>query len=91
MAETTDEPASPSAPAVSDVAEQIKREQRREMLVLGAAERVALALQLGRRDMAMYCRAYALTENEARKRMARVHRLGRAHSKCIEGLDESKP
>jgi hypothetical protein len=61
------------------------------MLDRGAAERVTLALQLGRRDMAMYCRAYGLTENEARKRMARVRRLGRAHSKCVEELDESRP
>ena len=91
MSDAKDQGSPPSRPMMSAVAEQLKHEQQRDMLVRAESERVALALQLGRRDVAMFCRAYGLTESEARKRMARVRRLGRRRCKCIEELDESRP
>jgi hypothetical protein len=78
----------PRAPA-GGVGAELSLHQRAALHARSAAERVALALRLGRRDLIMYSKAQQLSAAEARKRLARVRRHGRTPSKCIEALDEA--
>lgn len=73
---------------MESVADRVRREQRERLRVLSAAERVALALALGRRDLATFRRAQRalLTLEEARRLLRCQRQTGRRPSRCHDSL-----
>jgi hypothetical protein len=67
---------------MDSVADDLRRETARALAALSPAERVALALQLGRRDLARFASARGLGEREARALLAAARRRGRRPSRC---------
>jgi hypothetical protein len=53
---------------------------------LTPSERVALALELGRRDLELFARARGLSIAEARRVQERARQAGRRLCRCIEDL-----
>ena len=70
------------------VADRLREEDRAALGVLTAAERVALALRLGRRDLEAFRLAHKppLVRDEARRRLERQRQQGRRRSRCVEEL-----
>jgi hypothetical protein len=62
------------------IADELRVEQADRLKQLGATDRVELALALGRRDIALYAAAHAVTAGEARVRLRNQRRHGRVHS-----------
>ena len=68
------------------VLDEVKAEERRSLAALTPAERVALALRLGARDLETFRLAHdpPLTVEEARRRLRRQRQLGRLPSRCLQ-------
>ncbi len=65
------------------VADDLRREQRRELWRLTPAERVALALRLGRRDVETFAATQGVTLEEARGVLRQRGQRGRRTSRCM--------
>ena len=61
--------------------------QRAEKAAMTVAQRVALALDLGRRCLEIYRSVNGLTEEQARAELRRRRHIGRRRSRCAESLD----
>ena len=70
------------------LADELRAEDRRALHALGAAERVALALALGKRDLEIFraARRPPLSRAEARRLLDRQRQRGRRRSGCIDAL-----
>ena len=70
------------------VADLLRAEDREELLALTPAERVALALALGARDLEAFRTAQSppLDPAEAARELERRRQAGRRRSRCIEEL-----
>jgi hypothetical protein len=73
---------------MKSVADALRREERDAMLVLGAAERVALALRLGERDLESFRRAVdpAWPRAGAVRELERRRQAQRRRSACLESI-----
>jgi hypothetical protein len=67
------------------VADDLRREQRQKLSQLTAAERVALALRLGRRDVETFAATRGLSLEYARELIRRRSQRGRRASPCMSG------
>jgi hypothetical protein len=74
--------------AVRSVADRLRAEDRAALLALTPAERVALALELGERDLEIFRSAHRppLTREEAMRRLERQRQAGRRPSRCMQEL-----
>jgi hypothetical protein len=70
------------------VADALKRAERARVAELQPGERIALALALGRRSLALYCATSGLPPDEARRGLARRAQARRRRSGCLEALLE---
>ena len=70
------------------LADELRAEDRRALHALGAAERVALALALGKGDLEPFlaARRPPLPRAEARRLLDRQRQRGRRRSGCIDAL-----
>jgi hypothetical protein len=68
------------------VADQTAHEERARGAALSPAERVALALELGERDLAAYAHAHGLSPVAARRALERRRQAGRRRSSRLEAL-----
>jgi len=68
------------------VLDDVKEEERRALSALTAAERVALALRLGARDLETFRLAHdpPLSVEEARRRLRHQRQVGRLPSRCLQ-------
>lgn len=66
------------------VADGVRQRQRQELARLTPAERVALALRLGRRDVETFAATQGLRIEEARKVLRRRGQRGRRPSRCMD-------
>ena len=75
---------------MSSVADALRREEHERVLGLVAAERVALALRLGERDLESFRRASgpAGTRSDAVRELERRRQAGRRPSRCVESIIE---
>ena len=62
------------------VADQLREDNRRRLLRLTPAERIALALRLGEEDIHLYAAAHDVSRFEARARLRRTRHFGRQRS-----------
>ena len=62
------------------VADDLREEQRREMLALSVDERIALALELGEEGIALLMSAQGIDREEAIRRIRRTRHIGRRPS-----------
>ena len=62
------------------IADKLRVEQTERLKQLGVTDRIELAFALGRRDIALYAAAHAVTEDEARVRLRKQRKNGRVHS-----------
>ena len=67
----------------SRVAEEVRREQREEVLRMTAAERLALARRLGEEDLATFMAASGLSRDEALEHIRKQRQAGRRKSRCM--------
>jgi hypothetical protein len=72
--------------ARSALAERLRSEQRAELAERSAGQRVALALELGERALALYCAVSGLTRAEARRLLERRAQTRRRRSDCHRAL-----
>lgn len=70
------------------VADALKREDREALAALGPAERVALALRLGARDLAAFrlTQSPPLAPDDADRLLRRRRQQGRRPSRCLQEL-----
>jgi hypothetical protein len=68
------------------VADQLRAETHAAVARRAPAERIALALMLGDIDVRTFARARGVTEDEARRQLARQRQRGRVSSSCHERL-----
>lgn len=66
------------------IADRLRQEQAERLRHLGTTDRVELAFALGRRDVALYAAAHAVSADEARARLRRQRKTGRVPS-CSDG------
>jgi hypothetical protein len=66
------------------VADDLRRQQRQDLASLTPAERVALALRLGRRDVETFAATQGLTTKEAEQRLRSRRQRGRRPSRCMD-------
>ncbi len=73
---------------MSDAAERLRARDRAEVARLAPAERVALALALGERDLEIFRLAHdpPLAPDEAVRRLQRRRQAGRRPSRCAERI-----
>jgi len=73
---------------MKSVADDLKLESRRAFLALSPAQRVALVLALGERDLDFFRAAQvpALGREAARRLLERQRQCGRIHSSCHSAL-----
>lgn len=71
---------------MSSVADELRRERRRDLLARSPEERVTIAFELGARDLALFRRASGLDERGARAELRRRRQIGRVRSGCMEAL-----
>jgi hypothetical protein len=64
------------------IADGLRREQVERLRLLDVSARLELAFALGRRDVALFVAAQAVTEAEARRRLRAGRRTGRVPSSC---------
>jgi len=71
---------------MSGVAERLRLEDRRALAALTPAERVALALALGERDLELFrnARRPPLSRRDAERLLGRQRQVGRRRSRCHE-------
>lgn len=67
----------------SEVAEEVRRAQREEVLRMTPAERLALAVRLGEEGLADFMSASGLSREEAIVRIRRQRQDGRRKSGCM--------
>ncbi|HEV8241659.1 MAG TPA: hypothetical protein VGS57_20010 [Thermoanaerobaculia bacterium] len=72
---------------MSSVAEEVRQLQRQELARLTPAERVALALRLGRRDVETFAATQGVGIEEARLLLRRREQRGRRPSRCMDPDD----
>jgi hypothetical protein len=74
---------------VRSVADRLRAEDRRVLGALDPADRVRLALALGRRDLESFRLAHEppLDRGEAARRLARARQVGRRPSRCMASRD----
>ena len=65
------------------VADNLRHERQQELLRLTPAERVALALRLGRRDVETFAATQGVTFEEARALLRQRGQRGRRKSRCM--------
>ena len=75
-----------SAMRRASVADDIAREDRRREALLSATDRVARALALGRRALAIHAAASGLSPAAARRVVERRRQAGRRASKALDAL-----
>ena len=70
------------------VADRLRAEDRAALLALTPAERVALALALGERDLEIFRAAHhpPLTREKAARLLDRQRQIGRRPSRCLQEL-----
>ena len=68
------------------VADQFAPAERARVAGLTPSERVALALELGERDLASYAHAHGIDRAAARRALERGRQAGRRRSACMEAL-----
>ena len=68
------------------VADVLRVKNRARLMAMTPAERVALALALGKRDREIFRAACGITTEEARRILERQRQTGRRRSRCIEEL-----
>lgn len=73
---------------MQSVADELRNEDRARLAAMSPAERVALALALGDRDLETFRLAHVppLSRDEARRVLERRRQAGRRRSRCIEEL-----
>ena len=62
------------------IADELRRDSRRDVERLSPAERIALSLRLGDDDLDLYCRVQGLDREEARRRLRAHRQIGRRPS-----------
>ena len=74
--------------AVRSVVDRLRAEDRAAVMALTPAERVALALELGARDLEIFRTAHQppLTREEAARLLDRQRQIGRRPSRCMQEL-----
>jgi hypothetical protein len=70
------------------VADDLRREQRRELAQLTPAERVALALRLGQRAAHTFAATRGLSIAEAQRLLRSRRQRGRQPSRCMDDSRE---
>jgi len=72
------------------VLDALKEDEREALAAMTPAERVALALRLGARDLETFRLAHdpPLSAEEARLRLRRQRQLGRLPSRCLQGAPD---
>jgi hypothetical protein len=70
----------------SAVADGLRRDERFRASSLSPAERVARALELGARGIALYCATSGLSPEEAQRTLERRTQARRRPSGCLEAL-----
>ncbi len=73
-------------PAMSGVAEQLRREERARQARMTPAERLAEALALGQAAITMHASAHRLSREEARRRLERAAQIGRRPSRVMREI-----
>ena len=68
------------------VADSLRESERSRVASLTAAERVRLALELGRRSLESYCATSGLAPGRARVLLERRAQAGRRKCRCLEDL-----
>ena len=70
------------------VADGLRREEREALLALSPAERVAIALALGERDLELFRQGSGarLAPKEARRILERQRQAGRRRCACVEAM-----
>ena len=68
------------------VADSLRESERSRVASLTTAERVRLALELGRRSLESYCATSGLAAEHARRLLERRAQAGRRKSRCLEDL-----
>ena len=72
------------------MSDDFRQEEREYLLALSPAERVALALRLGERDLQAFRRARGLGREEAIRELERQRQRGQRPSGCIESIIEHR-
>ena len=65
------------------VADDLRQKDREAVLKLSPEERIALALQLGERDLEIFCRIQGLDRETAIRLIQRRRQAGRLPSRCM--------
>lgn len=65
------------------VADDLRQQDREAVLKLSPQERIALALQLGERDLEILCRTQGLDRETAIRLIQRRRQAGRLPSRCM--------
>ena len=68
----------------SKVAEELRREQIEEVRRMTVSERVALARELGERDLQIYMALQNVDRETAIRSIRREHQQGRRYSRCMD-------
>jgi hypothetical protein len=68
----------------SEVAEAIRREQLEEIRLMSASQRVALARELGARDLRAYMAVQTVDREAALGAIRRSRQVGRRYSRCMD-------
>ncbi|HUP50587.1 MAG TPA: hypothetical protein VNA04_17570 [Thermoanaerobaculia bacterium] len=68
----------------SKVADELRAEQREQILRMTPSERVALALQLGDRDLRVYMSVQKVDRETAVQAIRRSRQIGRRRSRCMD-------
>ena len=68
------------------VADSLRESERLRVASLTTAERVQLALDLGRRSLESYCATSGLAPERARRLLESRAQAGRRKSRCLEDL-----
>jgi hypothetical protein len=69
---------------MKSVVQDHREEDRRALAEMTAAERVALALELGDQDLEIFRRAHGLTKDEALRELRRRRQVGRTSCSFFE-------
>lgn len=72
----------------SAVAHAVSREQRERLAAMTPAERVALALRMGKEGLASFMATQGVDRQTAVARIRKTRRLGRRYSACADGDDD---
>lgn len=65
------------------VADEVREERRQRESSLAAAERIGLALQLGERDLDLFCRFQGIDRAAAVRQVRKQRQVGRRLSRCM--------